>query len=84
MKNQFKYIMDKEENFVRVQTTSDIPMDTTSPVELDMMEVQGKNLWLKEKDEIMKLVKKIVDQKIGGKTNTNGNQGGGSTALYTP
>lgn len=61
MKNQFKHVLKREEDFVRVQTTSDIPMDSTSPSNLDKMEVQGKDLWFKEKENIMTLVKKIVD-----------------------
>ena len=82
MKNYYKYIYKNENDYVRVQAETSIPMDSTDNQSLDSMEALGSELWIKEKEKIMTLVRNIIDEKIGGK-NKNRKQLKKNNAVYS-
>ena len=65
MTNQYKYIDNDPDSYVRVQGESEFHLDSNTKEDLDGMEKQGKQFWDKDKHRIMKLVKAILDEKLG-------------------
>lgn len=65
--NQFKYIDNYPEGFFRSNIESKFGLDSARIKDLDGMEAQGTEMWNKDKEHIMAIVKPIVDEKVGGK-----------------
>lgn len=69
LEQHFNYTDKKPENYVRLQVQTSIAMDDISKKATDGLVKDGDKMWDENKEQIIKLVHLMVDDKFGQKRN---------------